>query len=325
MSRPPISPKLRFEILKRDNWTCRYCGANAPEFKLVIDHLIPVKAGGTDDYFNLVVACFDCNAGKSARKLDDHSIERQQTQITQEFASEVSRQAEVAGRYQEAMRQQAINARALREMWLYKTGENLGHAWDPVLDKWLRVFGYGLLADCVQEVALRGRDILDVARFAAVTFADEKQPGMKQCYLMRGRIMKKFAFYRWDFENRALLLKFLADTTLEGSVRHNLVWTAIDRSDTLEQLVDELAGLSDQGPIVTPSFSAPFIRDQSVFVREGTPEWDAWQRYRYYTTGKGTPMDRNFGWHFPTRFPPDHPSNVDPTPPTTPNEINALP
>jgi 5-methylcytosine-specific restriction endonuclease McrA len=64
-----VTPGLRFAILERDGFRCRYCGAPAPEVRLHVDHVIPVIAGGSDDPENLVAACEDCNLGKSARVL----------------------------------------------------------------------------------------------------------------------------------------------------------------------------------------------------------------------------------------------------------------
>ena len=61
-----ISRRLRFEILRRDGHTCRYCGGMAPDVKLTVDHVIPVALGGADEPSNLVAACADCNAGKSS-------------------------------------------------------------------------------------------------------------------------------------------------------------------------------------------------------------------------------------------------------------------
>ena len=60
-----IGKRRRFEILKRDSFTCRYCGCMAPEAVLRVDHIIPVSKGGTDDDANLTTACHPCNAGKS--------------------------------------------------------------------------------------------------------------------------------------------------------------------------------------------------------------------------------------------------------------------
>lgn len=62
----PISRRLRFEILRRDGHTCRYCGAKAPDVALTVDHVTPTALGGGDDPSNLVTACQPCNAGKSS-------------------------------------------------------------------------------------------------------------------------------------------------------------------------------------------------------------------------------------------------------------------
>ncbi len=68
--RIPISTKLRFEILDRDDYTCQYCGRNISDgIRLEIDHKIPVAEGGTDDYNNLTTACNECNSGKSNKIL----------------------------------------------------------------------------------------------------------------------------------------------------------------------------------------------------------------------------------------------------------------
>lgn len=65
-----VSRSLRFQILRRDNHTCRYCGRSAPEVKLTVDHVNPETLGGGDDPSNLVTACADCNGGKSATPPD---------------------------------------------------------------------------------------------------------------------------------------------------------------------------------------------------------------------------------------------------------------
>lgn len=72
--RKSLSKKLRFEILKRDNFTCQYCGRAAPEVKLHVDHIKPVAKGGTNHHANLIAACIDCNYGKSDRLIEDSSI-----------------------------------------------------------------------------------------------------------------------------------------------------------------------------------------------------------------------------------------------------------
>lgn len=64
--RKPLSKKLRFEVFKRDFFTCSYCGCTPPETTLEVDHIDPVSKGGTNDINNLVTSCFDCNRGKGA-------------------------------------------------------------------------------------------------------------------------------------------------------------------------------------------------------------------------------------------------------------------
>lgn len=68
--RKSVSKKLRFEIFKRDSFTCQYCGNTPPKVILEVDHIIPVCEGGENDEDNLVTACFDCNRGKAGNKLD---------------------------------------------------------------------------------------------------------------------------------------------------------------------------------------------------------------------------------------------------------------
>ena len=69
MVRKSISKKLRFEVLKRDSFTCQYCSAKPPKVPLEIDHINPVCKGGKNNIDNLITACFDCNRGKSGNEL----------------------------------------------------------------------------------------------------------------------------------------------------------------------------------------------------------------------------------------------------------------
>jgi hypothetical protein len=69
-----VSKRLRYEILRRDNHTCRYCGASAPDVPLRVDHVTPVALGGTDEPGNLVTSCEPCNSGKSSASPDAHHV-----------------------------------------------------------------------------------------------------------------------------------------------------------------------------------------------------------------------------------------------------------
>jgi hypothetical protein len=65
--REQISAGLRYDVLRRCNFACYYCGTPAAlGLKVLhVDHVIPVSLGGTNDPWNLVAACWDCNLGKA--------------------------------------------------------------------------------------------------------------------------------------------------------------------------------------------------------------------------------------------------------------------
>ena len=65
----PLSKKKRFEVLKRCNFQCVYCGRKPPEVQLEVDHVEPLAHYGTHDDENLVAACEDCNSGKREEPL----------------------------------------------------------------------------------------------------------------------------------------------------------------------------------------------------------------------------------------------------------------
>jgi hypothetical protein len=65
-----VSLKLRFEVFKRDDFTCQYCGRKTPEVILELEHIIPLSKGGTNELDNLTTSCFECNRGKGVSLLD---------------------------------------------------------------------------------------------------------------------------------------------------------------------------------------------------------------------------------------------------------------
>ena len=94
MERIQISNKIRFEVFKRDMFTCQYCGKKTPDPGVVlnVDHINPVKEGGNNEIFNLVTSCFECNNGKSGRKLDDNSVlakQRSQLELIEERKQQI--------------------------------------------------------------------------------------------------------------------------------------------------------------------------------------------------------------------------------------------
>lgn len=62
---------LREQIMKRDHYTCQFCGKYMPdEIGLQIDHIVPVSKGGKSVPSNLRVLCSKCNASKGSKYSD---------------------------------------------------------------------------------------------------------------------------------------------------------------------------------------------------------------------------------------------------------------
>ena len=57
----------RWNILERDHFRCRYCGAKVTFENANIDHVYPWKRGGQTDNVNLVACCRPCNKAKGNR------------------------------------------------------------------------------------------------------------------------------------------------------------------------------------------------------------------------------------------------------------------
>lgn len=92
MKRKTLSKKLRFEVFKRDKFTCQYCGRKAPDVILQVDHIDPVALGGANEILNLITSCQECNSGKKAIPLDKDVIldkQRQQLEELQERREQI--------------------------------------------------------------------------------------------------------------------------------------------------------------------------------------------------------------------------------------------
>lgn len=60
---PNISKVRRRRLVwsKTPNHICAHCGKVVSTSRQTVDHFIPISMGGTDDKFNLMPLCYDCN------------------------------------------------------------------------------------------------------------------------------------------------------------------------------------------------------------------------------------------------------------------------
>ena len=159
-----VSKRLRFEVLKRDDHTCRYCGAKAPDAKLTVDHVTPVALGGTDDASNLVAACCECNSGKSSTTPTDDLV-AQVGEDDMRWAAAIQRAA--------AKMLEEQKGQGEKRAWFLKEWDQwdekhlfLPSTWTRALDHWV---GSGLprevLIECL-DIALRNRHVSADSVFA---------------------------------------------------------------------------------------------------------------------------------------------------------------
>ena len=93
-NRKPLSKRTRFEVFKRDDFRCAYCGASPPDALLHADHIIPVVDGGENKFSNLVTACERCNLGKGPRPLADSAhplVTPESIEATKERKAQIDR------------------------------------------------------------------------------------------------------------------------------------------------------------------------------------------------------------------------------------------
>lgn len=155
-TRKSISKKLRFEVFKRDSFTCQYCGSKAPDVILNVDHIHPVSKGGSADILNLITSCFSCNMGKKDRKLSDSdelSKQRSQLEQLQERLSQIDMMVkwrqELASTYTAEV--DGISQYIFSEFGTYPPNES----GKKFIKKWLKKFSYDELCDAIDICAVQ--------------------------------------------------------------------------------------------------------------------------------------------------------------------------
>lgn len=165
-----VSARLRFEVLRRDRFTCHYCGRSAPHVEMTIDHVNPRALGGGDTADNLVAACVECNGGKSSVPPDAELVDSVKV-IDEVFQDAMHRatKAVLAGIERE---REALDAfRAQWERWVYSDGSVI-----PLPDWWERPMR-GLWRRSVQW------ELIDHAIVVAMTNGDVKPDGKYPYFL----------------------------------------------------------------------------------------------------------------------------------------------
>ena len=151
--RKPIAKKIRFEVLKRDKFTCQYCGKSAPEVILEVDHIKPVSKGGSDNIMNLITSCKDCNRGKSNIELSDDSIIKKQQAQLKEIA-ERKEQLEMMLEWRESLNTLEDDyIDAVTDIFANRTEWDVSEHGRKKIKKWIKDFSLSEVLDAT-EIAI---------------------------------------------------------------------------------------------------------------------------------------------------------------------------
>lgn len=149
--RKAISKKLRFEVFKRDKFTCQYCGRTVPDVILQIDHIVPIAKGGKNDILNLITSCRECNLGKGATELSDDSVVKKQQAQIHELA-EKNEQLEMMLKWRDGLMDlRSKETEKICEYFSGKTGNkiSINENGQKKIKKWLREFNIIEIMDAV--------------------------------------------------------------------------------------------------------------------------------------------------------------------------------
>jgi len=157
-----VSKRLRFEILRRDNHTCYYCGRKPPEVELTVDHVVPKALGGTDEAKNLVAACTDCNGGKTSIAPDSPLVDKVDADA-ERWSAAVQAAIDKANADHEATEQ--YRSQFLQAWNSYRRPAPLDELWRPSIESFrARGLPIEILIDALHR-AMAKPNVADDAKF----------------------------------------------------------------------------------------------------------------------------------------------------------------
>jgi 5-methylcytosine-specific restriction endonuclease McrA len=80
---PKLPTQLRELVRQRATYLCEYCQTNErwQYVRFTIDHVVPLRAGGSDDFENLALSCFHCNRRKSNKQTAIDPLTTEEVQL----------------------------------------------------------------------------------------------------------------------------------------------------------------------------------------------------------------------------------------------------
>lgn len=148
--RKQIPKKIRFEVLKRDSFTCQYCGRQAPDVILEVDHIVPVAEGGDNSILNLITSCRDCNRGKGKKELSDSSAIAKQKKTLNEIQERKEMVELMAMWKKELMEEETKEVEIINDFLKSISKYSLNENGKQIIKRHIRKFGFQEVYESVQ-------------------------------------------------------------------------------------------------------------------------------------------------------------------------------
>ena len=208
--RKGISKSTRFEVFKRDSFTCQYCGKSAPDVVLEVDHINPVSKGGDNDISNLITACFDCNRGKRDKKLtENQAIKKQKEELDK--LNKRREQLEMMAQWRtELLDLENEEADKIMKLVSDSLGLNsqLTDTGRVKMKRLIKKYGFEEVLEC-SLIAYEQYDInIAFSKIEPIIKNKKMQqehPEMKDLFYIRAIVKNKFSYY--DLNTAIILLK----------------------------------------------------------------------------------------------------------------------
>ena len=151
--RKSLGKKIRFEVFKRDSFTCQYCGQSAPQVILEVDHIIPVSKGGDNALTNLIASCRDCNRGKSNIELSDDTVVVKQQKELEEL-QERKNQLEMMVEWRKGLKElNEVTVEMFCNEFTNLTGADVNETGQANIRKWINKYSVATLLEALDRSA----------------------------------------------------------------------------------------------------------------------------------------------------------------------------
>lgn len=196
--RVSLAKKTRFEVFKRDNFKCQYCGKSAPDVVLEVDHIKSIAEGGSNDMLNLITSCFECNRGKGKKLLSDNSVVEKKRQQLEEL-NERRIQIDMMMEWQEELlKTDDYQVNKLCD-YITKIGDVVvKDSGKELLKKYIKKYGFEKVLESI-KISFDQYDDSEKAfnkipKIIVNTKRMEEKPYLKDLYYIRGIAKNRFSY-----------------------------------------------------------------------------------------------------------------------------------